>query len=433
MENQLHNGPFVTTPIADVPLMFQCQGFLDGEVVVPAEQTIIRSTDSVPELNAIRKKATHNRFVSTQSNKPKNKGKIISLFTGAGGMEIGLEKAGFQTAICVEIDADSRATLRENRKQWTLFDDSQDRNPGDIRSIKSEELLLKANIKRGEAALVTGGAPCQPFSNMGKKLGKSDPKNGDLFLEFVRIVLGTQPRGFIFENVAGISQGRHTEVVDYMAAQFAGSGYTVAFEVLNAADYGVPQQRKRFIMLGRKDGEPAFPLPTHSANGELGKAFSPHPDHEIESWLTVSDALRAIPAANLQRPDCLGMKHAKYMVDRMARIPQGRNFKVLPMEMRPKCWQSGKHQGQDTFGRMEADKPAPTIRTAGYNPTKGKYIHPVENRGINTAEMAALQSFPHDWTFHTASGKPSIVSIGRQIGNAVPPKLADALGRAIFG
>jgi DNA (cytosine-5)-methyltransferase 1 len=82
---------------------------------------------------------------------------------------------------------------------------------------------------------------------------------------------------------------------------------------------------------------------------------------------------------------------------------------------------------------MEADKPAPTIRTAGYNPTKGKYIHPVENRGINTAEMAALQSFPHDWTFHTASGKPSIVSIGRQIGNAVPPKLADALGRAIFG
>ena len=379
-----------------------------------------------------RSKLSGNRFVSIDRTENLPRGKVISLFTGAGGMEIGLEAAGYETAICVEIDPDSRETLRSNRKHWTLFEDGQGRIPGDIRAIRAEELLLKANLKRGDAALVTGGAPCQPFSNMGKKLGKADPKNGDLFLDFVKVVLGTQPRGFIFENVAGIAQGRHNEIVDYMTAQFAGSGYSVAFEVLNAADYGVPQQRKRFIMLGRRGSVPAFPIPTHSVNGQMPDIFAPNLVFKPEQWRTVSEALASIPRANLKRKDCVGMKHADYMVMRMAMIPQGRNFKVLPMHMRPKCWQSGKHQGQDTFGRMEADRPAPTIRTAGYNPTKGKYIHPFEDRGINTAEMAALQSFPADWKFQTLSGKPSIVSIGRQIGNAVPPRLAEALGRAIF-
>ncbi|MEQ8412490.1 MAG: DNA cytosine methyltransferase [Erythrobacter sp.] len=381
---------------------------------------------------SVRSKLTGNRFVRISQGSAEQRGKVISLFTGAGGMEIGLESAGFETAICVEIDPDSRETLRKNREHWVLFEDEQNRTPGDLRAIRPEELLLKANLKRGEAALVTGGAPCQPFSNMGKKLGKSDPKNGDLFLDFVKIVLGTQPAGFIFENVAGIAQGRHNEVVEYMTAQFAGSGYSVAFEVLNAADYGVPQQRKRFIMLGRKGDAPAFPLPTHTKDGLFPDVFSPEPIATLSQWKTVAEAFEEIPRGNLQRADCVGMRHASYMVERMAMIPQGRNFKVLPMQMRPKCWQSGKHEGHDTFGRMEGGKPAPTIRTAGYNPTKGKYIHPFENRGINTAEMAALQSFPADWEFRTVSGKPSIVSIGRQIGNAVPPAFAYALGSAIF-
>lgn len=379
-----------------------------------------------------RNSQTGNRFALVENEPQSTRGKVISLFTGAGGMEIGLEKAGYETAICVEIDPDSRETLRKNRKAWTLFEDDHQRIPGDIRAIRPEELLLKANLKRGEAALVTGGAPCQPFSNMGKKLGQRDPKNGDLFLDFVRVVKGTQPEGFIFENVAGIAQGRHNEIVDYMSAQFAGSGYSVAFEVLNAADYGVPQQRKRFIMIGRRNGTPSFPMPTHAKDGQTPTIFTPDYGEPLKHWVTVEEAFSAIPSVNLSRSDCIGMRHADYMIERMSLIPQGRNFKVLPMHLRPKCWQTGRHQGQDTFGRMEADKPAPTIRTAGYNPTKGKYIHPFENRGINTAEMAALQSFPPDWYFTTATSKASIVSIGRQIGNAVPPTFAEALGKAIF-
>lgn len=383
-------------------------------------------------LSVYRHSVTGNRFVEFDAPVCEPYGNIVSLFTGAGGMEIGLEAAGFHTAICVEIDADSRETLRRNRPQWRLFEDAQDRVPGDIRSIGANELLLKAGLKFGEAALVTGGAPCQPFSNMGKKLGRSDPRNGDLFLEFVRIVKGVCPRGFIFENVAGFAQGKHEQVIDFMREQFAGSGYQVAFEVLNAADYGVPQQRKRFIMLGRRDGTPAFPYPTHSINGRRPSALVPLIAHAIGRWKTVADAFAAISPERLSRADCLGMSHAKYMIERMASIPQGKNFKVLPPELLPDCWKSGKHQGQDTFGRMESAKPAPTIRTAGYNPTKGKYIHPHENRGINTAEMAALQSFPEYWTFYSRGNRPSIVSIGRQIGNAVPPLLSESIGRTIF-
>ena len=126
------------------------------------------------------------------------------------------------------------------------------------------------------------------------------------------------------------------------------------------------------------------------------------------------------------------MNHSAEMREKMALIGPGQNFKVLPFELRPDCWRSGKHQGQDTFGRIRGDRPAPTIRTAAYNPTKGRYIHPTENRGLNTAEMAVLQDFPPEWRFRSAKGAPKLVSVGRQIGNAVPPGLAEALGRALL-
>lgn len=366
---------------------------------------------------------------------PANLGPVISLFTGAGGMEIGLEQAGFSTAVCVEINADCRETLKRNRPQWRLFDGEHNRTAGDIRSISADELLTLAGIVRGEASLVTGGAPCQPFSNIGMKRGKEDPSNGDLFLEFVRIVKGVLPQGFIFENVAGIAHTKHNDVVEYMKKQFDGLGYGIAVKILNSADYGVPQTRKRFIMIGVKNKVPMFPLPTHSKDpfewSRFTKLLDTLPNHTPLPWKCVGEALNNISDGRLNRRDNLGMKHSPLMVKRMQLIGQGENFKVLPMNMRPACWQSGKHQGQDTFGRIEASKPSPTIRTAGYNPTKGKYIHPYDHRGLNTAEMAVLQDFPETWEFHTTTGKPSIVSIGRQIGNAVPPGLSRAIGKAL--
>lgn len=366
---------------------------------------------------------------------PESLGPVISLFTGAGGMEIGLEKAGFSTSVCVEINGDCRQTLRKNRPNWQLFEDTQDRTAGDIRKINASEILSLANIKPGDAALVTGGAPCQPFSNIGMKRGKNDPSNGDLFLEFVRVIKGVLPKAFIFENVAGIAHKQHADVVEYMKKQFDGLGYGIAFKILNSADYGVPQTRKRFIIIGLMGKVPQFPLPTHFKNlvdwEKFVETLDSRPDYLPSLWRSSGEVLTSISKSRLSRRDNVGMNHSELMTKRMSLIDQGKNFKVLPMEMRPPCWRSGKHQGQDTFGRIEADKPSPTIRTAGYNPTKGKYIHPFYHRGLNTAEMAALQDFPEFWEFHTLSGKPSIVSIGRQIGNAVPPGLSAAIGKAL--
>jgi DNA (cytosine-5)-methyltransferase 1 len=370
---------------------------------------------------------------------------VVSLFTGAGGLDIGLEQAGFHTAVCVEYDADCRETLKYNRPDWKVFEEAtkvekgkiKTRIPGDVRDIEVDELLGLAGLENGKVSLVVGGAPCQPFSNIGKKLGKNDEKNGDLFLEFVRMVKGVNPDAFIFENVVGITQQKHADVIAYMTNKFKGLGYGISASVLNAANYGVPQRRERFFLIGIKGVEnPAFPLPTHFKDVEQQNQFikdlDNSPNIKAKKWVTVKDAFKKIPKNSNKRFDYALMNISDVVVERMTYINQGQNFKVLPMDLRPDCWKSGKHQGNDTFGRLVADMPSITIRTAAYNPAKGMYIHPFENRGLSTIEMAALQSFPQDWYFRTkAREKVTLVSGGKQIGNAVPPGLARALGAAI--
>ncbi|WP_372847002.1 DNA cytosine methyltransferase [Pontiella sp.] len=370
------------------------------------------------------------RYIDVRTADAASRGKVISLFSGAGGLDIGLEQAGFETAVCVEIDADCRETLRHNRPGWKLFE------PGDVRAADAGALLELAGLARGEAALVVGGAPCQPFSNIGKKQGWDDPKNGDLFLEFVRVVKGALPKAFIFENVTGITQGRHAEVIDYMYRQFEGLGYGLSHRVINAADHGLPQTRSRFILLGIQGvAAPAFPLPTHSKGLKEWRRFVEGlegvPPFESARWRSIGETFAALPVVRRKRPDYVVMKNGPVVIERMKRIGPGENFKVLPMSMRPKCWQNGKHQGQDTFGRPRLDEPSATIRTAAYNPTKGKYIHPVEHRGFDLIEMAALQGFPYEWEFRSVRGGTTLVGGGKQIGNAVPPLLGKVLGLAV--
>jgi DNA (cytosine-5)-methyltransferase 1 len=394
----------------------------------------------------IKNKKTGTEYVDITGN---NKGAyhypVVSLFTGAGGLDIGLDEAGFQTSVCVEYDTDCRETLRHNRPEWKLFEEGIKieegkmikRIPGDIRNIEVDELLNFAGLEKGKVSLVVGGAPCQPFSNIGKKLGKNDERNGDLFLEFVRMVKGVNPEAFIFENVVGITQNKHNDVIQYMIEKFKGLGYGIAHTVLNSANYGVPQRRERFFLIGIKGVEkPAFPFPTNFKDEKHYQSFIkdldsvPYKKHH--KWISVGDAFEKIPQNNILRSDYAVMNISEKVVDRMTYIKQGENFKVLPMDMRPQCWQNGKHQGNDTFGRLISELPSVTIRTAGYNPAKGMYIHPFENRGLSTIEMAALQSFPYNWTFKVKNReKVTLVSGGKQIGNAVPPGLAKALGLAI--
>lgn len=370
---------------------------------------------------------------------------VISLFSGAGGLDIGLEQAGYKTLACLDNELDCRVTLKYNRPDWIVFDDEEKlvngkpikRAPGDIRDVEPEELLEAVGKQKGEVTLVVGGAPCQPFSNIGKKQGKDDERNGDLFLEFVKMVRGIEPQAFIFENVVGITQKRHKDVIQYMTDKFRGMNYGISHTVLNAADYGVPQRRERFFLIGIKNvTSPAFPLPTHFKDETSWKVFTKDfnkkPVTVPKPWISVDETFKALPRGYKKRSDYTVMNVSDKVLQRMQYIKQGQNFKVLPYDMRPNCWKSGKHSGSDTFGRLVGKLPAVTIRTAAYNPSKGRYIHPKENRGLNTMEMASLQGFPYDWKFRCFQReKVTLVSAGKQIGNAVPPPLARALGYAI--
>lgn len=362
-------------------------------------------------ISIIRKSIKPEKTMQMPRRKIKNA--VISLFTGAGGMDLGLEEAGFNTAVCVEFNPIFRETIKKNKPEWRPIDEFN----GDITKISTKLILEKAGLKVGEAALVVGGAPCQPFSNMGSGLGVKDAR-GTLFQDFIRVVKEAKPKGFIFENVEGLTQSKHKIVVETLEKAFRDIGYSVGSNVLLAADYGVPQKRKRLFVIGcRDDVKPEFPKATHAKK----------PSDGLMPWVTVKEAFSKLTKEDYRKSHCLSMNHSPEMLNKMSRVPAGGNFKDLPARLLPACWKSGKYQGQDTFGRVKWQEPSVTIRTCGYNPTKGRYIHPKENRGLNTIEMAALQSFPPDHVF-----VGGLKAIGEQIGNAVPPLLAEAVGHSMM-
>lgn len=334
---------------------------------------------------------------------------VISLFSGAGGLDLGLEMAGYQTRTCVEFISSFRETIRRNRPEWNPIEDFN----GDVTQISSDLILERAGLKKREVDLIVGGPPCQSFSNMGNRRGTNDAR-GRLFKDYIRIISEIRPLGFVFENVEGIKQHN---VLDELQKELERLGYTVKCQTLNAVDYGVPQKRKRVVVVGCLGTEPLLPVPTHSKGGIVPGT---------KKWVTVGEAISQLTPKDLLRPDCKGMNHSEEMKRRMHMVPPGGNFFDVPKKYLPNCWTNGKHQGQDTFGRLRLDEPSVTIRTSGFNPTKGRYIHPLEDRGLNTLEMALLQSFPKDFKYYG-----SIKDIGTQIGNAVPPLLGKAIGEAL--
>jgi len=335
---------------------------------------------------------------------------VISLFSGTGGLDLGLDAAGFQTRFAIEWDEDCRRTLALNRPSWN----ATDLHGGDIREFTAPEILKQSGLEIGEVDVVAGGPPCQSFSNIGRR-GGIDDERGSLVYSYIRLVKGLRPKFFIFENVQGILQ--HPDALAALSSALD-KNYRIEMRLLDAADFGVPQHRKRVIIIGRLGQAPVFPEQTHSDPKALRLNTAP--------WISVGEALALIPKNVLARSDNYRMNHSAEMKHRMSLIAVGKNFHSLPMNMRPNCWKNGLHKGADTFGRLDPTKPSVTIRCSGFNPTKGRYIHPFEDRGLSTAEMAAIQTFPSDYRFVGTIG-----SVGRQIGNAVPPTLGEHIGKAI--
>jgi len=313
--------------------------------------------------------------------------KVISLFSGAGGLDYGFEKAGFKIVWANDIDRDAVTTYRRNLKGCILCADIRRVDPGDI----------------PDGDIIIGGFPCLGFTVARGKYRRPDDENNFLYLEFLRILKAKQTDFFLIENVPGMIKGeRFRELFARMIRDFENAGYRVKYKELNAADYGVPQIRKRIIILGvRKDldVELQYPEPTHSEKpAKTIYGTQPLP------WVTLKEAIGDLPLevcesdVNCPVPNHYGTRH-KVKIN---------NY----LGNRPLRW----------------DRPAPTILGRGSR-TGGPVIHPHPNlhRRLTVRECARIQSFPDDFVFF---GSPSAQYA--QVGNAVPPLMAFRIAQAIM-
>ena len=339
--------------------------------------------------------------------------KSISFFSGAMGLDIGLMQAGIDIVIGQDFEPSCIQTMQSNGHIGIA---------GDIRDITPEEMLSKANMKRGEAFLVCGGPPCQPFSTAGKRLGINDPR-GSLFKEYVRMIEGIRPRFFVMENVKGLmssllkdENGKDTEtkVLDIILEEFDRLNYSTIYGVLDAVNYGVPQFRERFVLIGSRDNEPIFlPAPTH---------FHVH-QNPTYRWRTLGDTIRDLENNG---GECAEFSEARLKYLRM--VPEGGNWKNLPAEVVKEAMGGAYLSGGGKVGfyrRLSYSQPSPTVVTSPVQKAT-MMCHPTKDRSLSVAEYARIQQFPDDWKFNgTISEKY------RQIGNAVPVGLARAIGEML--
>lgn len=347
---------------------------------------------------------------------------VISLFSGAMGLDIGLQQVGLNVVIGQDFDSFCVETMKANGHNVL---------GGDIREIKPEQLLEKAGLKVGEPFLICGGPPCQPFSTAGKRLGINDPR-GSLFMDFIRMIDYIRPRFFIMENVKGImssplkhvsvadrdendSEQKLGTVLDVILSEFNKLGYKTVYGILDAVNYGVPQFRERFVLIGSRDHEDIFlPIPTH---------FQMHQDPTYR-WKTVGEAIADLEN---EEGECgvLTPERKKYL--RM--VPEGGNWKDLPKDIIPKAMGGAYESGGGKVGfyrRLTYAQPSPTITTAPAQKAT-MLCHPTKNRPLSVHEYARIQQFPENWVFvGTTAAKY------KQIGNAVPIGLAEAIGKAVL-
>lgn len=347
--------------------------------------------------------------------------KTISLFTGAGGMDHGFEAAGFEMAVGVEIDDHAVATIRANRT-WPIIHQ-------DIHEVESSEILKVARLKVGEADLVIGGPPCQPFSKAGywtngdtKRL--DDPRADTLFA-FMRVIRDTLPKVFVLENVHGISYSGKEEGLELLQHltevinREKGVNYTLSWRVLNATDYGVPQLRSRFFLIAHRDGCCFnFPSPTHLAADDTHKSLFTSLSKPLLPLVTAWDAI-----GHLEHDPADDLRMRGRWAELLPSIPEGENY----------LWHTSRKGGLPLFGwrtrfwsfmlKLAKNRPSWTIQ-AQPGPAVGPFHW--DNRLLSVPELTALQTFPTDLKF-----KGGRVAVQKQIGNAVPSLLAEVLAREI--
>lgn len=328
------------------------------------------------------------------------KRKCIELFAGAGGLALGLEKAGFEEIGLVEIDKTACDTLRLNRPNWNVIEE-------DIVKFSQKDLLKEFNLKVGELDLLSGGYPCQSFSYAGKKLGLEDVR-GTMFFYYAEFLRQLQPKMFLAENVKGLTTHDGGRTIQTMVDVFQDLGYTVEWKVLNAWDYGVAEKRQRVVIIG-----------TRNDLKENVKFKYPEP-HDYKPVLR--DVLQNVP-------ESVGAKYPEKKKKVFDLVPPGGYWRDLPDDVARDYMKSCYFMGGGRTGiarRISWDEPSLTL-TCSPMMKQTDRCHPDESRPFTTREYARIQSFPDEWNF---SGKMN--DIYKQIGNAVPVELAKEVGISIM-
>ena len=363
-------------------------------------------------------------------SKKKNKKKMpaISLFSGAMGLDLGLEAAGLDIAVALECNSFPVATIARNRPSLPLID-----RP--IEDVSSDEILEAAQLTPGKAFAVVGGPSCQVFSTAGQRRSLGDPR-ATMFKHFVRVIRDTQPEFFVMENVRGLLSAavRHRPLKQrgpgyprlareellgsafrVVAETLSDLGYYCVFDVLNAADYGVPQTRQRLVIIGSRDGKKVrMPKPTHHSEGVEG----------LPKWRTLGEALDGL---NEDAPDYYRFCPAKERYLKL--VPEGGNWRQLPEELKSdalgSAFQSwGGRSG--FFRRLSRERPSPALTTRP-DGNATTLCHPTELRPLTVGECARIQQFPDDLVFEGTVRKKY-----EQVGNAVPIGLGTAIGNALI-
>ncbi len=344
--------------------------------------------------------------------------KAISLYTGIGGLDFGFEAAGFETAIAIELDKAACQTMRLNRK-WSVVE-------RDIHQVPSDEIMKIAGVKVGEADVLIGGPPCQPFSKSsywaaGDSLRLDDPR-ADTLTAYLRVLRDLQPKAFLLENVHGIAFKDKDEGLQYLLKGIkqinreTGSNYSIQWQKLNAADYGVPQMRERVFLIGSRDGTPfTFPTPTHG-NGKANDLFE---ENSLLPYKTAWDALGDLPQEHVDPSLKVGGKWG----DLLPSIPEGENY----------LWHTNRGGGEPLFGwrtrywsfmlKLAKNRPSWTIQAQ-----PGSSVGPFhwKNRKLTPHEMCRIQTFPDGLVFDCGR-----TDIQKMVGNAVPSLLAEVLAKEI--
>ncbi|MFV8808010.1 DNA cytosine methyltransferase [Aerococcus urinaeequi] len=316
----------------------------------------------------------------------------VDLFSGAGGLSLGFEMAGFNNVFSVEYDKKIAESYKKNFPTHNLL-------VKDIQEITDDEIITLQHNQ--EVDVVIGGPPCQGFSLAGR-IGRSfvEDKRNYLFKEFVRVVKIIDPPMFVMENVARILSHNKGETIKELTNEFKKIGYNVQYKVLQAADYGVPQKRQRIFIVGTKNKEFNFPTP-------------------IGTTITVKEAIGDLPPLkNGERsevPNHFSMNHSSQMLKKMSYIGDGGNRNQIPEDLRPKTGDIRK------YIRYDSQKPSVTVTG-----DMRKIFHYEQNRALTPRELARLQSFPDSFIFEGNS-----ISIQQQIGNAVPPLLGYAVAKQV--